>query len=370
LPAQDGGVMVPPAGSNAILRLSGAPARSGPVTSLMLQEACEAPARVAAMLARDGASYDALAAMLAKRPPAFAATIARGSSDHAATYAASLLGIAAGLATASIPPSLVTRYRVALDLGQALVLAISQSGASPDLIATLQAASVSGACTVAIVNVPGAPLARVAGHALAQQAGPERSVAATKSFICSLACSARLIARWRADPALAAALERLPDRLERALDCDWSGALEMLAPAGSLYVVGRGLGFGIVHEWALKLKETSGLHAEALSAIEVEHGPRAVIDQDFPVLALALDDPAGRDAAAFAAGLAERGHKVAVASAAPVAGRHLPLPPPLHPLLDPIVAVQAFYPLAAMLAEARGLDPDRPRGLSKVTTTI
>jgi glucosamine--fructose-6-phosphate aminotransferase (isomerizing) len=336
----------------------------------MLEETREAPARVAEMLGHDQAGYVRLTEALAGRRPAFAATIARGSSDHAATYAASLLGIAAGLATASIPPSLVTRYRAELDLRRALVLAISQSGASPDLVATVQAATAGGACTVAIVNARDAPLAGAANHVLPQRAGPERSVAATKSFICSLVCIARLIAQWRSDTVLALALERLPERLEAALRCDWSAALELLAPASSLYIVGRGVGFGIVHEWALKLKETSGLHAEALSAAEVQHGPRAVIVGTFPVLALALDDPAGRDAASFAAELAERGHKVALASAAPVAGRHLPLPPPLHPLLDPIVAVQAFYPLAATLAEARGLDPDRPPGLHKVTATL
>jgi glutamine---fructose-6-phosphate transaminase (isomerizing) len=340
------------------------------VTSLMLQETREAPARVAEMLVQDERSYGALADALVAHAPCFAATIGRGSSDHAATYAASLLGIAGGLATASLPPSLVTRYRAELDLRRALVLAISQSGASPDIVATLRAASASGGCTVAILNAENAPLAGVARHVLPQRAGPERSVAATKSFICSLVCIARLIARWRFDAALSTALARLPERLDAALGCDWSAALELLAPARSLYVVGRGLGFGIVHEWALKLKETSGLHAEALSAAEVRHGPRAVIDRAFPVLALALGDPAGRDAAAFAAELAARGHRVAVASAGPGPGRHLPLPKPLHPWLDPIVAVQAFYPLAAQLAEARGLDPDRPRGLAKATSTI
>ena len=340
------------------------------MTSSMLQETREAPARSADLLRQDAAAYRALADDLADRPPAFAATVARGSSDHAATYAASLLGVACGLVTASIPPSLITRYAAALALERALVLAISQSGASPDIVATLRAATAAGGCTVAIVNALGSPLAEAARHVLPQHAGPERSVAATKSFICSLVCVARLLAIWRADGALAAALERLPERLEAALACDWSGAVPLLAPAQSLYVVGRGLGFGIAHEWALKLKETSGLHAEALSAAEVRHGPRAVIEQGFPVLALALDDAAGRDAATFAAELADNGHIVAVASAAPVAGHHLPLPPPLHPLLDPIVAVQAFYPLAASLAAARGLDPDQPRGLSKVTTTL
>jgi glucosamine--fructose-6-phosphate aminotransferase (isomerizing) len=336
----------------------------------MLQETREAPARAASLLRQDAAAYRALADRLAARPPLFAATVARGSSDHAATYAASLLGIACGLVTASIPPSLITRYDAALALEHALVLAISQSGASPDIVATVRAADAAGACTVALVNARDSPVAAAANHVLPQHAGPERSVAATKSFICSLVCAARLIALWRGDRALAAALERLPERLEAALGCDWSAALPLLTPAHSLYVVGRGLGFGIVHEWALKLKETSGLHAEALSAAEVRHGPRAVIEQGFPVLVLALDDPAGRDAAAFAAELAAGGHSIAVASAAPVAGHHLPLPAPLHPLLDPIVAVQAFYPLAAALAEARGLDPDQPRGLSKVTVTL
>jgi glutamine---fructose-6-phosphate transaminase (isomerizing) len=340
------------------------------ITSLMLQETREAPARVAELLRKDAGSYRALADDLAGRPPDFAATVARGSSDHAATYAASLLGVACGLVTASIPPSLITRYRAALALERAVVFAISQSGASPDLVATLRAATAAGGCTVAIVNAAAAPLAEAARHVLPQHAGPERSVAATKSFICSLVCVARLIALWRADEALAAALERLPERLEAALGCDWSSAVPLLAPAHSLYVVGRGLGFGIVHEWALKLKETSGLHAEALSAAEVHHGPRAVIEKGFPVLVLALDDPAGQDAATFAVDLADSGHTVAVASAAPVAGCHLPLPAPLHPLLDPIVAVQAFYPLAAALAAARALDPDQPRGLSKVTTTL
>jgi glutamine---fructose-6-phosphate transaminase (isomerizing) len=340
------------------------------VPSLMLRETREAPARVARLLREDASAYRALGAELAAHPPAFAATVARGSSDHAATYAASLLGIACGLVTASIPPSLITRYGAELALERALVLAISQSGASPDIVATMAAATKGGGCTVAIVNAPGAPLALAASHVLPQRAGPERSVAATKSFICSLVCVARLIALWRGDEALIAALQRLPERLEAALRCDWAAAVPLLAPAGSMYVVGRGLGFGIVQEWALKLKETSGLHAEAVSAAEVHHGPRAVIDQGFPVLALALDDPGGRDAATFAAGLDAAGHTAAVASASPAAGRHLPLPPPLHPLLDPIVAVQAFYPLAAALAAARGLDTDEPRGLSKVTATI
>jgi glucosamine--fructose-6-phosphate aminotransferase (isomerizing) len=336
----------------------------------MLEETREAPARVALLLGRDGEAYETLARALGARPPTFAATVARGSSDHAATYAATLLGVRAGLATASIPPSLITRYGASLRLDEALVLAISQSGASPDIVQTIEVAARGGACTVALVNADGSPLEAAAAHRLPQHAGEERSVAATKSFICSLVAAARLVAVWQNDVDLSAALARLPDRLEQALACDWSPALRLLEDAESLYVIGRGVGLGIVQECALKLKETSGLHAEALSAAEVRHGPRAVIGERFPVLAIALDDAAGRDTASFATELAEDGHPVAVASRAPVAGCHLPLPAPLHPLLDPIVAIQAFYPLAEALARSRHRDPDHPRGLSKVTRTV
>ena len=341
------------------------------MTSLMLAEAREAPARVEAMLAEDGAIYGALAEALAQRPPVFAATVARGSSDHAATYLAALIGMAGGLATASIAPSLVTRYGASLRLEKALVVGLSQSGAGPDVLATIRAARAAGAVTVAIVNAEGSPLGEAAEYLLPQRAGMERSVAATKSFILTLAVAARLVAAWCRDAALLDALRRLPERLDEALGCDWSPALPMLREAHSLYVVGRGPALGTAQETALKLKETSGLHAEALSAAEVQHGPRAVIGQGFPVLAYGLADPGGEDARSFAVEAAAAGGSVAVAGPTPGSGLlHLPLPAPLHPLLDPIVAVQAFYVFAESLARARGHDPDRPQGLHKVTRTL
>jgi glutamine---fructose-6-phosphate transaminase (isomerizing) len=340
------------------------------LTSLMVQEAREAPARVAALLAADAERYAGLAARLRTAPPPFAVTIARGTSDHAASYGATLLALQAGIVTASLPPSTITRYRATLRLEHALALAISQSGASPDVVMTLEAAAAAGALAVALVNDTDAPLARAAAVVLDQHAGPERSVAATKSFITSLAALARLVAVWREDGALHAALARLPERLEAALALDWSAALEVLAPAGSCYVVGRGLSLGCAAESALKLKETSALHAEALSAAELRHGPRAVIEPGFPLLIYALEDPASADAAELADALVEAGQSCLVVSARPGRGLRLPLPPPLHPLLDPIVAIQAFYPLAAALAEQRGRDPDRPPGLQKVTRTV
>lgn len=339
--------------------------------SLMLQETREAPECVRAMLAQDGDAHEALAAELRRREPAFVVTVARGSSDHAASYLASLAGIVAGRVTASLPPSLVTRYGARLAFADAFVVALSQSGGSPDLVETLTAARAGGAVTAAIINQEGSPLASAAAHLLPQRAGPERSVAATKSVIATLACSARLVAAWCEDQALAEALHALPDRLDMALRCDWSAALAPLAEADRLYVVGRGPGLGTALETALKLKESTGLLAEAFSAAELRHGPKAVIGPGFPVIAYGLADPGGADVRALAAELAAAGAKVLAADAAPPAGAiGLPLPPSLHPLLDPIVALQAFYPLVEALARRRGRDPDRPPGLSKVTLTV
>jgi glutamine---fructose-6-phosphate transaminase (isomerizing) len=340
------------------------------LTSLMLEETRTAPERVADLLGRDADTYEALAQELRRRDPAFVVTVARGSSDHAAAYLASLTGIVAGRIAASLPPSLVTRYGAGLAFGHAFVVSLSQSGASPDIVRTLEAACAGGALTAAIVNQPESPLARAARFVLPQHAGPERSVAATKSVIATLAACARLVAAWREDRALLVALERLPERLAEALACDWSPALPTLERASRLYVVGRGPGLGVAEETALKLKETSGVLAEALSAAEVQHGPKAVIGPGFPVLAYGLADPGGEDARAFAAELAAVGAEVMLASPTPGAGLHLRLPPPLHPLLDPIVALLAFYPLAEALARCRGRDPDRPPGLSKVTRTL
>ena len=342
------------------------------MTSLMLAEAREAPARVEAALREDAGLYAALGRHLREHPPHFVATVARGSSDHAASYAGALFGIAAGRVTATLAPSLITRYGAQLELAGALVLGLSQSGASPDLAAIMAAARAAGAATLAVVNTPGSALAREADWELQQRAGPERAVAATKSFVMTLVAVARLTAAWTEDAGLVAALERLPERLDAALACDWYGALQPLSGSTrGLYVVGRGVGLSVAQEAALKLKETSNLHAEAVSAAEIQHGPRAVVDQGFPVLAFGLADPGGADVQALAVELSGLGVPVLLAAPGPGgAGLHLPLPPPLHPLLDPIPAILAFYPFAEALARARGLDPDRPRGLRKVTETV
>ncbi|MBV8455913.1 MAG: SIS domain-containing protein, partial [Acetobacteraceae bacterium] len=212
------------------------------MATVMLQEIRAIPELAAAMLKEDGTLYADLGRRLRERPPPFAATVARGSSDHAASYAASLFGIRVGLAAASISPSLITRYHAQLTLSGALVMALSQSGASPDLVDVLAMARHAGAFTVALVNVLDSPLARQAEWVLPQRAGPEHAVAATKSFVLTLLGIARLVTSWTEDTTLTAALPLLPDRLEAALRCDWSAAHETLRALNEpgIFVLARG----------------------------------------------------------------------------------------------------------------------------------
>ena len=340
--------------------------------SRMLQEVRETPGLVQVALREDSERYEALGRRLRARPPGFVATIARGSSDHAALYAAGLIAIRAGHATASLQPSWITRYGARIDLSGALVLAISQSGASPDLVEALGAARRAGGLTVALVNDAESELAREAEWVLPQRAGPEKAVAATKSFILSLVALARLVAAWTEDAALAVALAQLPNRLAAALECDWSDAVGFLdgEQQSGAFVVARGPALAIAHEAALKLKETCYVHAEALSSAEILHGPFAVLADGFPVLGFALEDEGGEDTRALAEPVTKAGAQPMIAASGPVsAGLRLPLPAPVHPLLDPIVAITAFYPFAEVLARRRGIDPDRPRNLRKVTRT-
>jgi glucosamine--fructose-6-phosphate aminotransferase (isomerizing) len=340
------------------------------LTSIMLEEAREAPARIADLLAADADLVRDLAARLRADRPRFAVTIARGSSDHAATYAAYLLGSRLGVVTASLPPSLETLGHSDLDLKGSLAIAVSQSGRSPDLVTPVRRARERGALTVAVLNSPNSPAAQAAEVVLDQHAGRERAVAATKSYIASLVVAARLVAEWAEDAKLKAALQRLPEALEAATRCDWSPAVEALAKADRMMVAGRGLNLAIAQESALKFKETCILQAEAMSAAEIMHGPKALVETGYPVLAYAPNDGGRESVLKMAAEFRGLGANVLLAGAPGVEGATLPLPPPLHPALDPVLAIGAFYPFVAALSEARGLSPDAPRNLSKVTETV
>ncbi|WP_187364280.1 SIS domain-containing protein [Massilia genomosp. 1] len=335
----------------------------------MLKEALSAADCVALQLENDVERYAELGRKLRTTTFNTALTVARGSSDHAANYCAYLIMARMGRIVASLPMSLVTLYKSPLVTRDTLTIAISQSGQSPDVVEPIKYFRDGGATTIALVNDIDSPLAAAAEWAMPLRAGKEQSVAATKSFITSLVAGARLVAQWQNDPELSEGLAALPDALRSATEVDWSAALDVLTPARNIMVVGRGISFPIALESALKFKETSALQAEAFSGAEIKHGPMALIEDGYPLLIFATRGPTQAGLIALAAEMRTRGARVLLAAPADVPERDLTLPIAATPDLDPIVAVQAFYVMAAHLSKARGMDPDRPRHLSKVTKT-
>lgn len=257
-----------------------------PETTLMYREAREGGDAVARFLDTNSGTIARIAAYLKANPPKTVTTCARGSSDHAATYGKYLIETLIGVPTSTAALSVASIFAAPVIAADSLCIAISQSGRSPDLLTSVKAHKDAGAYVVALVNDFTSPLAELADEALPLCAGPELSVAATKSYIVSLAGLAALVAEWSDDAALKAGIQALPDQLRRAFDLDWSSALPTLEAATNLFIIGRGYGFGIAQEAALKLKETCALHAEAFSSAEVRHGPMAIVKEDFPSLPL------------------------------------------------------------------------------------
>lgn len=339
-------------------------------TTHMAREIREIPALTRCFLDANTALLAQIGETLRSTDPQVVITVARGSSDHAASYLKYACELLSGIPVASVGPSVASVYGARLQLPRALCIAVSQSGQSPDIVAMSRAARDSGALAVALTNNPEAPLATGADHTLALGTGPERSVAATKTFVASIVAGMAMLAEWQQDRALQVALARLPDALDAALGLDWSPLANRLVRAQSAYVLGRGPGFAVACEMALKFKETSALHAESYSAAEVLHGPAAIVEAQFPVLALAVEDAAQAGIAQTATRLAAQGADVFLTGAAGEGVQTLPRTAPLHPLLDPLVAIVTFYAFVEMLARRRGFNPDTPRHLNKVTETM
>jgi glucosamine--fructose-6-phosphate aminotransferase (isomerizing) len=335
----------------------------------MLEEAVSAADCVALQLSKDVERYAELGRKLRSTSFNSAVTVARGSSDHASSYLAYLIMSRMGRLVTSLPMSLITLYKSPLVTQGTLAVAISQSGQSPDVVEPIRYFRDGGATTVALVNDAASPLAEAAEWTMPLHAGKEQSVAATKSFITSLVAGARLVAEWQNDPELKDGIAALPDALRAAAQADWSKAIDVLAPARNIMVVGRGISFPVALEAALKFKETSALQAEAFSGAEIKHGPMALIDEGYPLVIFATRGPTQAGLVALAEEMRGRGAHVLLAAPADIASRNLTLPVAATPDLDPIVAIQAFYVMAANLSKARGMDPDRPRHLSKVTKT-
>lgn len=339
-------------------------------SSHMHGEAADAASALRRQWQRNAQALATLGAQLRALAPRAVITLARGSSDHAATYGKYLIETQARTLVSSCAPSVNSIYLARQDLHGCLLLAISQSGHSPDLLASAKAARAAGATVVALVNAEDSPLSHIAQVSVPLCAGIEQSVAATKSFIASLGALLHLVAAWTDDASLLAALEAAPGQLEQAWSLDWRPALRVLQPAAHLFVIGRGLGLGIAQEAALKCKETGGLHAEAFSSAEVAHGPQALLGPGFPALLLAQDDDTRPGVEQLARQLAARDVPLLLAGGQPPEGV-IALPTiAAHAAVQPLLLAQSFYRLANELAFARGHDPDRPPHLAKVTRTL
>jgi glutamine---fructose-6-phosphate transaminase (isomerizing) len=337
--------------------------------SLARQEIAQQPDVIARLLERERPALRALAAELRRRRPRYVVVAARGSSDNAARYAQHVLGRMLRLPVLLATPSLHTLYDAPPRFVEAIVIGISQSGASPDVVSVVAEGARQGAMTVAITNDPTSPLAAAAAHVVDLGAGEERSVAATKTYTASLAAIAALAAEG--DPALSADLARLPAVMaaQLALTGAADAAVAAAADWERLTVVGRGAHYATAFEAALKVRELAGIVAEAYSPADLLHGPIATTGPGQPLLAVAPAGPTEGSMRELVATARERGAPVAAI------GHDAALGDPFLELVDvpewlgPAVAIVPAQLLAVGLSERRGVDVDTPFGLSKITMT-
>jgi glutamine---fructose-6-phosphate transaminase (isomerizing) len=316
-----------------------------------------------------------VAARLADRPVDFAVVAARGSSDHAAIYAQYLFGVRHRLPVALAAPSVLSLYGVEPRFERALVIGISQSGASPDVVGVVAAARRQGATTLALTNEDASALALAAEFVVPLAAGPERAIAATKTYTAELLALAMLSSAVAGDGDRQV-LEQLPGWLEQALgvEDDARSIAERQAGMDRCIVLGRGFEYATAREWALKLKELTGVVADPYSAADFLHGPVALVEPGFPLLAVAPSGAAADSIWSLLRGLQdEHRAELMVLSDEPallgLSGRGLRLPGGIPEWLRPIVSIVPAQLHAYHLAVARGRDPEAPPHLAKVTLT-
>jgi glutamine---fructose-6-phosphate transaminase (isomerizing) len=342
---------------------------------LMAAEIAEQPAVWRRVLAEGpAAGIEEAAAQIRKSRPRAVLFVARGTSDHAALYAKYLVEIRHGLPAGLVSPSTMTVYGSRPDLRGVLMIGVSQSGGSPDLVRSLEVAGTQGALTVAVTNDATSALAQVAHAHVDVLAGPERAVAATKSYTAQMLALYLLLERVReADGRVAAAA--LPDLGDALLagESEISALAQRYRFAQRMLTTARGYSYPTAREAALKLMETSYVSAQAFSGADLLHGPLAVVDPLVPVLAVVAEGVGGRTMADVLPRLAERNADVCcVGHPAAVAQTHVgfALPEGASEELSPLLEIVPFQLLALQLAVARGGDPDAPRGLSKITETL
>jgi glutamine---fructose-6-phosphate transaminase (isomerizing) len=345
--------------------------------SHLRKEIFEQPESLRRLLTRESQNMQKIADVIRQRQSRYVMMVARGSSDNAARYGQYLLGSFNALPVALSTPSLYTLYKRPPRIEQnALMISISQSGQSPDIVAVMEEGRRQGALTVAIVNNTDSPMARAVEHVIPMQAGPELSTAATKSYTASLMSVAMLNAYLSQEDSLIKALDSVPDYAAQVIS-DYAEntikSAERYRYARNCVVLSRGYNYATAFEVALKLKEMTYVLAEPYSTSDFKHGPVALIDEGFPVIVIAPEGEVAPEIVEYLPQLRQHGAELIVISAIKQALSQaqtpLPLPAGMPEWLSPIIAVIQGQLFAMGLVQAKGYDPDRPRSISKVTLT-
>ncbi|GHE95309.1 glucosamine-6-phosphate deaminase NagB-II [Thalassotalea profundi] len=329
--------------------------------TIMEQEAKQAPSVIKGQLAANKDLVQSIGEKLRQFDPKMVMIIGRGSSDHAGVFGKYLIEIEAGVPTFAAAPSVSSVYGKQLKLEQALVIVISQSGRSPDIIAQAEMAKKAGAYCIALVNDETSPLKDIVDDVLPLKAGEEVSVAATKSYLATLSALLQLTAYWTENSDLISALDTLPTALQTIIDSEPQLTSAAITGVKNMVILGRGLGYAVSKEMALKLKEVSSIHAEAFSSAEFLHGPVTLVEQGLAILNCAVED---ESAASHQAQIDEVGQRGADLVHLRQTDKNV------HPRLAPLVVLQRFYLDVAEVAVTRGFNPDEPKGLKKVTRTV
>ena len=343
---------------------------------MLLREIAEQPESLRHLLTDGASEVEAIAHALRARAVRHVVIAARGSSDNAARYAQYVFGAFNRLTVTLATPSLFTRYLSPPRMDDALVVGISQSGESPDLVAVVEEGRRQGCSTLAITNAAGSPLTEVADHTLLLRAGPERSVAATKTYTAQLLALAMLSAAVGDDSRRREELQAVPSHVAAALDVDdgaINAAAAALEDAGHGVVIGRGFNYATAFEISLKAKELAYVAVEPYSAADFQHGPIALIDTGFAAIVVNVAGAVSQEVEELLRAITARGARPVVLSnldsSLSLALAPLRLPVGIPEWLSPIAAVVPGQLLAFHLSRHRGFDPDQPRGLSKVTRT-
>ena len=344
--------------------------------SVLLSEIAEQPSVLERLLAEAAPEVEAIAAAVRARGIHHVVIAARGSSDNAARYAQYVFGAHNRLTVTLATPSLVTRYRTPPVMAGALVVGISQSGESPDLIAVVDEGRRQGCLTLAVTNVAGSPLTSAADHTITLRAGKERSIAATKTYTAQLTALAMLSTAISQNGEWAQQLAKVPAFVAAAHAVDRDAVLAAagaLQHAGHGVVLGRGFNFATAFEAALKAKELAYVAVEPYSSADFQHGPIALIDTGFAAVVINAAGAVSSEVEDLLRTISERGARPVVISNVPsslaLAAAPIPIPADMPEWLSPIAAIVPGQLLAFHLSRLRGFDPDQPRGLKKVTKT-